>query len=145
MSSPSVEPTGNPKRIENVPTLLVYGDELSGRLRLIERLAADTGGSSLCAVLLTSPFLTGAPASLRADPGSNLVVRVTGSGCPCCVGRVSLRVAVTRLLREARPDRLIIELAREDHVRAAMAALAEDGLSPALRLAGVLEAHSRES
>jgi hypothetical protein len=133
-------PVDGRKRIENVPALLVHGAQLSDRLRLIERLTAATGDESRCAVMLTSPTFTGPQLSATAARRPNVVVRASGGGCPCCIGRVSFQVAVTRILREVRPDRLIIELLREEHVRQAIAVLEGGELAAALRVAGVLHA-----
>jgi hypothetical protein len=127
-------------RIEDVPALLVHGARLGDRLRLIERLMAQVQQEERCAVLLTSPRITAPGLSLLRAAAGGVVVRVAGGGCLCCVGQVSFRVALTKLLREARPDRVIIELGHEDHLRRAIATVTGDHLSRALRLAGVMAA-----
>lgn len=45
--------------------------------------------------------------------------------CPCCSGRVEAQVALARLLREAVPERVLLELSDEQHLRALQRALGE--------------------
>ena len=47
------------------------------------------------------------------------------SACPCCVGRVQLQVDLVRLVREARPRGVVIELPDPAHRRALRRALGE--------------------
>jgi len=54
--------------------------------------------------------------------------------CPCCVGRVELQVEIARLIRERRPQGVLIELADADHQPALRRALAEWPLAQYLRL-----------
>ncbi len=75
--------------------------------------------------------VTGAP-----GPGkSALMARLTKErsewaalsprACPCCVGRVELQVMLARVLREQRPERILVELTDADHLRALERVLAE--------------------
>ena len=50
-------------------------------------------------------------------------------GCPCCSGRVETQVVLARLLRDASPDRVLLELPEEQHLHALRRALAEWPLS----------------
>jgi hypothetical protein len=54
--------------------------------------------------------------------------------CPCCVGRVELQVELTRLIRERRPQGVLIELADAGHQPALRRALAEWPLAQYVRL-----------
>lgn len=49
--------------------------------------------------------------------------------CPCCVGRVQMQVELARLVRQTRPQGVLIELADADHIPALRRALAEWPLS----------------
>jgi hypothetical protein len=63
---------------------------------------------------------------LVARPGwRELVPR----GCPCCAGRVETQVALARLVREAGPERVLLELADEQHLRPLRRSLGEWPLS----------------
>ena len=75
--------------------------------------------------------VTGAPGSGK----SALVARLTQErsewaalaprACPCCVGRVELQVSLARLLRERRPERILVELADGEHLKALERVLVE--------------------
>ena len=54
--------------------------------------------------------------------------------CPCCVGRVEIQVEIARLIRERRPQGVLIELADAAHQPALRRALAEWPLAHYLRL-----------
>ncbi|MGE5339733.1 MAG: hypothetical protein ACM3PU_18045 [Gemmatimonadota bacterium] len=56
------------------------------------------------------------------------------AGCPCCVGQVALRVAVTRLLRRHRPQRLLLLLSSADHAERVRHLLGDGDLAAAVRL-----------
>jgi hypothetical protein len=49
--------------------------------------------------------------------------------CPCCVGRVQMQVDLARVLREARPRGVLIEMADAGHIPALRRTLAEWPLS----------------
>lgn len=118
-------------RIERVPTLVVTGREPGEALRLVGRLLGARPPGETWAVLAT----TGG--ALPAAPG---VVIAAAQGCPCCTGQVALRVALTRLLRSARPHRLFVELAHDAHLPQALASLRGPWLATALDVQGVVEA-----
>jgi hypothetical protein len=63
---------------------------------------------------------------LAARPGW---AHIAPRGCPCCSARVATQVALTRMLREQRPRRVLIELADEQHLSALHRALTEWPLS----------------
>lgn len=50
------------------------------------------------------------------------------AGCPCCVGRVMLQVTLARLLREQRPERVLVVALAHTHEDAALAMLREPPL-----------------
>jgi G3E family GTPase len=87
--------------------------------------------------------VTGAPASraslvarlLAAQPGW---ARLLPGGCPCCTGRVETRVALVRLLRETRPERVLLELTDEAHLASLQRALGEWPLARYVELGRVI-------
>ena len=74
--------------------------------------------AELDAWLTTSPgtpravIAEGALWPLQAD-GAEIVQL---AACPCCLGAVPLRVALTRLLRRSRPRALLVLLASPEHL-----------------------------
>lgn len=63
---------------------------------------------------------------LLARPGWRVLAT---RGCPCCSGRVETQVTLARLLRDVAPERVLLELADEQHLRALQRALGEWPLS----------------
>ncbi|MEE2753389.1 MAG: GTP-binding protein [Candidatus Latescibacterota bacterium] len=61
-------------------------------------------------------------------------IREVAGGCLCCTAGVSLQVALTLLLREVRPDRLLIEMSGMGHPGSVLFNLREGSLSEALDL-----------
>ena len=62
-----------------------------------------------------------------AAPDDVEIVRL-GAGCPCCLGLVPLRVALTRLLRRVRPRALLLLVAGDAHLPRLRALLASGEL-----------------
>jgi len=72
---------------------------------------------------------------LRARPGWR---ELAPRGCPCCSGRVEMQVTLARLLREAAPRRVLLELADEQHLRALQRALGDWPLARYVEAARVI-------
>lgn len=75
-------------------------------------------------------IVTGAPSATRALVERLLAARpgwakLAPIGCPCCTGRVETQITLTRLLRDARPGRVLLELADEQHLAGLQRALGE--------------------
>lgn len=75
-------------------------------------------------------IVTGAPSATRALIERLLAARAGWAklvpvGCPCCIGRVETQIALARLLRNARPGRVLLELADEHHLAGLQRALGE--------------------
>lgn len=80
-------------------------------------------------------LVTGEPGASTSEVVARMLaarpdwVRIVPRGCPCCSARVATQVALTRILREQRPRRVLIELANERHLGALHRALTEWPLS----------------
>lgn len=122
--------------LAGVVSVVVTGALGAGKTTLIGRLLRAAPADARQAVLLNE---RGA-AAIAAAPG--VTVAEVDPGCICCTSVVSMRVALTRLLREARPQRLYVELAEGTHLRDALRTLGSPWLAPVLgRIAviGVLD------
>jgi G3E family GTPase len=69
---------------------------------------------------------------------SGVAVREVPGGCICCTAQVPLKVALTKLLREVKPERLIIEPTGVGHPAGIIDALRDPMLAPHLDLVNVI-------
>jgi G3E family GTPase len=67
-----------------------------------------------------------------------VAVREVAGGCICCTAQLPLRVALTKLLREVKPERLIIEPTGVGHPMGVIDALRDTSLAPHLDLVNVI-------
>jgi G3E family GTPase len=119
-------------RLADVATVVVTGARGAGKTTWLAHELARRPAGERRAVLLTEA----GEASLPAMP--DVTVVAAEPGCICCVGQVSLRVALTRLLREARPQRLYLELGEPAHLAASLRTLRSPWLAPVITIAGVV-------
>ena len=116
-----------------MPTLVVAGRPGAGKTTLIARLLTGRPPGETWAVLANERGAT------RIDPAPGVAVAEVDGGCPCCTAQVAFRVALTRLLREARPARLFVELGAGGHLEATLKILTSPWLAPVLALGPVVE------
>jgi G3E family GTPase len=119
-------------RLANVPTLVLIGPSGAGKTTLISRLVAARPHGETWAVLANDR------GAIRISPRNGVAVAEVGGGCVCCTAQVALRVALTRLLREARPARLCVELDAASHVGAALKTLRNPWLAPIVAIEAVI-------
>lgn len=122
-------------RLQHIRTNLVTGYPGAGKTAAIRSLLAFRPEGERWAVLVND-FGDGSSRG-ESFPGAGsedvTVSRVAG-GCICCTAKLSLRVALMRLLRKARPQRLLIEAAGVAHPAAVMDTLRDPWLAEALNL-----------
>ncbi|MBR9883052.1 MAG: GTP-binding protein [Oceanospirillales bacterium] len=94
--------------IKSVPTNIITGFLGAGKTTAINRLLANKPPSERWAVLVNEFGQIGVDQSLIDNDEAVHIQEIPG-GCLCCARGPQLRVALTRLLRTAKPDRLIIE------------------------------------
>lgn len=88
-------------------TNLITGFLGSGKTTSILHLLANKDPSEKWAVLVNEFGEVGIDGALLADSGA-LVKEIPG-GCMCCVNGLPMQVGLNTLLRQAKPDRLLIE------------------------------------
>lgn len=104
---------GDNTRIENVPTNLITGFFGVGKTTAIRKFLDARPDGERWAVLVNEfgdvPIDQAAFGESDSTTESGVVIREISGGCMCCAMNLPMRVAVTELLRQARPDRLLIE------------------------------------
>lgn len=90
-----------------IPTHLILGFLGAGKTTAIRELLARKPAGETWAVLVNEFGEIGIDGQLLADTGA--FVREVPGGCMCCVAGLPMQTGLNRLIRESRPDRLLIE------------------------------------
>jgi G3E family GTPase len=90
--------------LANIPTHLIAGPLGAGKTSLIRKPAAERW-----AVLINEFGQIGLDQALLTRDQDGVALAEIPGGCLCCVGGAPFQVGLGRLLRQARPDRLLIE------------------------------------
>jgi len=97
--------------IHNVPTNIITGFLGAGKTTAIMNLLKNKPAHERWAVLVNEFGEIGVDGSLlqgQSDKQHVFIQEVPG-GCMCCVAGVPMQVALNKLLKEAKPDRVLIE------------------------------------
>ena len=100
------------QKISNVPTNIITGFLGVGKTTAILNLLRSKPRAERWAVLVNEFGEIGVDGSIlggRHGPAGNVFVQEVPGGCMCCTAGLPMQVALNRLLKEARPDRLLIE------------------------------------
>lgn len=119
-----------------VPTHLITGFLGVGKTTAILDLLARKPGAEKWAVLVNEFGQVGIDGATLSQSG--VAVREVPGGCICCTAQLPLKVALTKLLREVKPDRLIIEPTGVGHPAGIIDALRDPLLAPHLDLVNVI-------
>jgi G3E family GTPase len=95
--------------LKNIPTHLIAGSLGAGKTSLIRQLLAQRPAGERWAVLINEFGLIGLDAALLTTDDDGIAMGEVAGGCLCCVNGVPFQVGLSRLLRQAKPDRLLIE------------------------------------
>jgi G3E family GTPase len=96
-----------PKKFANIPTNMVMGFLGAGKTTAILNLLKQKPPDEKWAVLVNEFGQVGIDGTIFAASGA--IVREVPGGCLCCAVGLPFQVAVNRLLKEVKPDRLLIE------------------------------------
>lgn len=95
--------------LKNIPTHLIAGPLGAGKTSLIRQLLAQKPDGERWAVLINEFGQIGLDAALLSTDTDGISLGEVAGGCLCCVNGAPFQVGLARLLRKARPDRLLIE------------------------------------
>lgn len=98
-------------KIESIPTNVVTGFLGAGKTSTIMNLLKDKPKTERWAVLVNEFGEIGVDGNLLAaqNHDQQVFIREVPGGCMCCAAGVPMQVALNKLLKEAKPDRLLIE------------------------------------
>ncbi|MNQ05637.1 putative metal chaperone YciC [compost metagenome] len=111
--------------LKNIPTHLIAGPLGAGKTSLIRHLLAQRPAGERWAVLINEFGLIGLDAALLDSDADGVAMGEVAGGCLCCVNGVPFQIGLSRLLRKARPDRLLIEPSGLGHPLQLLAQLRE--------------------
>lgn len=95
--------------LSQIPTHLIAGPLGAGKTTLIRHLLAQKPAHERWAVLINEFGQIGLDAALLDQGDDGIALAEVAGGCLCCVNGAPFQVGLGRLLRKARPDRLLIE------------------------------------
>jgi G3E family GTPase len=95
--------------LKHIPTHLIGGPLGAGKTSLIRQLLAQRPAHERWAVLINEFGQIGLDAALLETDAQGVALGEVAGGCLCCVNGVPFQVGLSRLLRKARPQRLLIE------------------------------------
>ncbi len=111
--------------LTHIPTHLIGGPLGAGKTSLIRDLLAQKPAHERWAVLLNEFGQIGLDAALLSTDADGVALGEVAGGCLCCVNGVPFQVGLGRLLRKAKPDRLLIEPSGLGHPLQLLAQLGE--------------------
>lgn len=95
--------------LHNIPTHVIAGPLGAGKTSLIRHLLKQKPADERWAVLINEFGQIGLDAALLTTGDDGIALGEVAGGCLCCVNGAPFQVGLGRLLRKARPDRLLIE------------------------------------
>ena len=118
--------------ILQVPTHIISGFLGVGKTTAVIDLFRQKPATEKWAILVNEFGKMGIDRHIYQSQG--ITVREIPGGCMCCAQGVALQVAINHLLREARPDRLIIESSGVGHPQGVLDTLQGEGFSQSLNV-----------
>lgn len=95
--------------LQNIPTHVIAGPLGAGKTSLIRHLMKQKPAHERWAVLINEFGQIGLDAALLTTGDDGIALGEVAGGCLCCVNGAPFQIGLGRLLRKARPDRLLIE------------------------------------
>ncbi|MBH0095012.1 GTP-binding protein [Psychrobacter sp. NZS113] len=134
----------NPIIFQNIPCTLVTGFLGAGKTTVVNQLLATKPTDERWALLINEFGRIGIDGALLASSqDSNLeqqkiAIREVSGGCICCTSQLPLQIAISRLLSEHHPQRLLIEPTGLAHPRELIMQLSAPHWQTALKMQAVI-------
>ncbi|WP_045443170.1 CobW family GTP-binding protein [Psychrobacter sp. JCM 18902] len=141
MMSASVK---KPIIFQNIPCTLVTGFLGAGKTTVINQLLAIKPADERWALLINEFGRIGIDGALLASAKDskpeqdNIAIREVSGGCICCTSQLPLQIAISRLLNEHHPQRLLIEPTGLAHPRELIMQLSAPHWQTALNMQAVI-------
>ena len=140
----------NPILFQNIPCTLVTGFLGAGKTTVINQLLATKPDDERWALLINEFGRIGIDGALLASSQDNdleqknISIREVSGGCICCTSQLPLQIAISRLLSEHHPQRLLIEPTGLAHPRELILQLSAPHWQTALKMNAVITVLSGE-
>lgn len=133
-----------PTVFQNIPCTLVTGFLGAGKTTVINQLLAIKPTDERWALLINEFGRIGIDGALLASSQddttekSSIAIREVSGGCICCTSQLPLQIAISRLLSEHHPQRLLIEPTGLAHPRELIHQLSAPHWQTALKMQAVI-------
>ncbi|MGP4862879.1 CobW family GTP-binding protein [Psychrobacter sp. T6-5] len=134
----------NPIIFQNIPCTLVTGFLGAGKTTVINQLLATKPNDERWALLINEFGRIGIDGALLASSQDNdfeqqnIAIREVSGGCICCTSQLPLQIAISRLLSDHHPQRLLIEPTGLAHPRELILQLSAPHWQTALKMNAVI-------
>ena len=136
----------SPIILQNIPCTLVTGFLGSGKTTLINQLIATKPTDERWALLINEfgrigvdgALLASSQATESAKNDNDIAIREVSGGCICCSSQLPLQIALSRLLSDHHPKRLLIEPTGLAHPRELIKQLSAPHWQTALKMQAVI-------
>ena len=129
---------------QNIPCTLVTGFLGAGKTTVINQLLATKPTDERWALLINEFGRIGIDGALLASSQDNtaeqdsIAIREVSGGCICCTSQLPLQIAISRLLSDHHPQRLLIEPTGLAHPRELIRQLSASHWQTALKMQAVI-------
>jgi len=122
-----------------INTNLIIGRLGSGKTSCIQHLIKQIPENEYWLIIVNEFGQVGIDAALLAGQQSNnLNIREISGGCICCAAQSKLRVNLVQLIRDKRPDRILIEATGLGHPAGIVDLLRDEYLSPVINISSII-------
>ena len=122
-----------------IDTNLIIGRIGSGKTSCIQHLIKQIPDNEYWLIIINEFGQIGIDAALLSDQQSNnLNIREISGGCICCAAQSKLRINLTQLIRDKRPDRILIEATGLGHPTGIIDLLRDEYLQPVINICSII-------